>query len=46
MQISLAKPSEFNLVQSFYYKLIDDMQGMDFIPGWQKGVYPSGAQTL
>lgn len=43
MQIQLAKPSEFNLVQSFYYKLIDDMQGMDFIPGWQKGVYPSDA---
>lgn len=38
--IRKAIPEEFHLVQEFYYKLIDDMQEMEYHPMWEKGVYP------
>lgn len=39
--IRLAGADEYEAVKAFYYKLIDDMQEMEYHPKWQKGIYPS-----
>lgn len=40
-QIELADEQEFTVVQGFYWKLIDEMQGSPYLPGWTKGIYPA-----
>jgi len=35
-----AEITEYESVMEFYYQLIDDMQGMQYHPKWQKGIYP------
>jgi len=40
MMIRKAGKKEYEKVINFYYQLIDDMQGMEYHPKWQKGVYP------
>lgn len=40
-RIELATASEFEAVRAFYWKLIDNMQGSPYLPGWEKGVYPA-----
>jgi len=32
---------EFDKTMGFYYHLIDSMQGAEYKPGWEKGVYPT-----
>ncbi|MDO4489021.1 MAG: GNAT family N-acetyltransferase [Eubacteriales bacterium] len=39
--IRKAKKTEFESIVAFYYKLIDDMQGLEYKPMWKKGIYPS-----
>ena len=41
MELIKAKSNDFTVVRDFYYQLIDEMQGLDYAPKWQKGVYPS-----
>ena len=41
MLIRPAAADEFEAVQGFYWQLIDDMQGLQHHPKWQKGVYPA-----
>ncbi len=36
-----AKAEDFEAVRRFYYELIDAMEGSEYRPMWQKGVYPS-----
>ena len=38
--IRKAKANEYERILEFYYHLIDDMQGMEYHPKWQKGIYP------
>ena len=38
--IRKAEISEYERVLDFYYQLIDDMEGMEYHPKWQKGIYP------
>lgn len=40
-QLSVAMESDFKIVKSFYWELIDQMQGSPFLPGWEKGIYPT-----
>ena len=42
--IKVADINEYNRVLDFYYQLIDDMEGMEYHPKWQKGVYPDPAE--
>ena len=39
--IRLASVDAFQSIRAFYHKLIDEMQVLEFKPGWEKGVYPS-----
>ena len=32
---------DFQSLQNFYWTLIDKMRGSAYLPGWEKGVYPS-----
>lgn len=41
MEIRLAKPEEFARVVQFYDTIIDEMQGMEYHPMWQKRIYPT-----
>lgn len=41
IQIRQAGTEEYEQIRQFYYDVIDDMEGMDFHPKWQKGVYPA-----
>ena len=41
MQISIAQVSDFDPVRSFYHKLIDEMRGSPYLPGWEKEKHPS-----
>ena len=34
---------DFQSLQNFYWTLIDKMRGSAYLPGWEKGVYPSDA---
>ena len=34
---------DFQRLQNFYWTLIDKMRGSAYLPGWEKGVYPSDA---
>ena len=38
--IRIAKTNEYESVRKFYDQLIDDMNGMEYHPKWQKGIYP------
>ena len=38
--IRKAKTSEYEKVLDFYDQLIDDMEGAEYHPKWQKGIYP------
>lgn len=42
MEISIrrADGTEYEKVRDFYYALIDAMQGAEYHPKWQKGIYP------
>ena len=42
--IRVAHINEYKRVLDFYYQLIDDMEGMEYHPKWQKGVYPDPAE--
>lgn len=42
-QIQALAPCDFHEVQSFYWTLIEQMQDVEFHPGWEKGVYPADA---
>lgn len=35
-----AQPEKYETVRAFYYRLIDDMEGLPYHPRWQKGIYP------
>ena len=35
-----ACPEEFERVMEFYDRLTDEMEGAQYHPGWEKGVYP------
>lgn len=41
--IRLAQPDEYEAVRAFYHRLIDEMQGSPYLPGWKKDVYPDSA---
>ena len=41
MHFRTAAANEFEAVKSFYYKLIDDMEGSPYHPMWKKDIYPS-----
>lgn len=41
MIIRVAKTDEFHKIMELYYDLIDSMQGVEYKPGWEKGVYPT-----
>lgn len=41
MNIRKAEKTEYEAVKEFYNTLIDDMQGMEYHPKWQKGIYPA-----
>ena len=36
-----ALPHEFLQVRDFYWTLIDGMRDAQYLPGWQKGIYPT-----
>ena len=38
--IRKAEANEYERILDFYFQLIDDMQGMEYHPKWQKGIYP------
>lgn len=40
-KIELAAGQDFDAVRAFYWALIDGMRSSPFLPGWEKGVYPS-----
>ena len=42
-QIQTLTENDFPEIQDFYWELIDKMQDSDYLPGWEKGVYPSDA---
>ena len=42
-QIQALAPCDFHEGQSFYWTLIEQMQDVEFHPGWEKGVYPADA---
>lgn len=41
LDLRIAEKDELKPVLDFYYLLIDMMQGVEYTPAWQKGVYPS-----
>lgn len=41
MELRIVKNNEFKGIKGFYNKLIDMMQDSEYLPGWEKGVYPS-----
>lgn len=43
LAIRAARADEFEAVRCFYHRLIDMMEGSEFHPRWEKGVYPSDA---
>ena len=43
LAIRAARADEFEKVRGFYHRLIDIMEGSEFHPRWEKGVYPSDA---
>ena len=43
LAIRAARADEFEAVRGFYHRLIDMMEGSEFHPRWEKGVYPSDA---
>lgn len=43
LAIRAARADEFEKVRGFYHRLIDMMEGLEFHPRWEKGVYPSDA---
>lgn len=42
--IRKALTNEYEKVLNFYDRLIDDMQGREYHPKWQKGIYPAPAE--
>lgn len=36
-------PNDFDEVRNFYWELIDQIKDLDYVPGWEKGVYPADA---
>ena len=41
MQIYMAQASDFDRILSFYHRLIDEMWGSPYLPGWEKEKHPS-----
>ena len=41
LAIRAARADEFEKVRGFYHRLIDMMEGSEFHPRWEKGVYPA-----
>ena len=41
MDIYKAKPEEFQDVLTFYYSLIDALDGMKYTPAWKKDIHPA-----
>ncbi len=41
IEIRKAAPAGYEIVRDFYDGLIDGMAGSKYLPGWEKGVYPS-----
>ncbi|UUX33116.1 GNAT family N-acetyltransferase [Fundicoccus culcitae] len=46
MQLRRLNTDDFLAIQSLYHQLIDMMEGSPYIPGWEKGVYPSDKLLL
>ena len=40
-RVLIMREKDFTEVKAFYWKLIEQMQGGSYLPGWEKGVYPS-----
>ncbi len=40
MEIIQAGPEDYRRIRLFYHTLIDDMQSVEYHPGWRKDVYP------
>lgn len=40
-RVERLKEADFTALRDFYWELIDKMQGSQFLPGWEKGVYPA-----
>lgn len=41
IELQRAAPADFQAVWDFYGQLIDGMAGSKYLPGWEKGIYPS-----
>lgn len=41
MELKIIKNNEFKAIKDFYSQLIDMMENADYLPGWEKGIYPT-----
>ena len=43
IKVRPAGPEEYTQVMEFYDRVTDEMEGREYHPAWQKGVYPDPA---